>query len=202
MVFIYALQLQQGKYYIGKTNNPEYRIEQHYQSGGAEWTNKYPALNVIEIIPNCDDYDEDKYTRKYMDKYGVDNVRGGSFCEVVLDEPSMKILEKMSKHSQNKCFTCGIIGHFAKECKKCKERLYTIDNCLTFINTFIEERKKLEVSDPKYEMPKTDKFPWGSDQDTLLKKEKERANKEKEKNKEYLPVFEVIYKALHYLHEK
>ena len=121
MVYIYILQLEQGKYYIGKTSNPDFRIEQHFQCGGAIWTKKYKPLNALEIIPDCDDYDEDKYTRIYMDKYGIDNVRGGSFCEVILDESTIQLLEKMSKTTQNRCFTCGIFGHFAKECKKCED---------------------------------------------------------------------------------
>ena len=41
------------------------------------------SLNVvIERICNiCDNYDEDKYTLKYMGQYRVNNVRCGSFCE-------------------------------------------------------------------------------------------------------------------------
>ena len=199
MVYIYILQLEQGKYYIGKTSNPDFRIEQHFQSGGSVWTIKYKPLSVFEIIPDCDDYDEDKYTRRYMDKYGIDNVRGGSFCEVILDEITIQLLEKMSKTTQNKCFTCGIFGHFAKECKKCEE-LDSIEKCFTFIETFIEDKKKLELVDLTLEKPKTGR--WGSYQDDLLRKEKERAKNQKEKNDEYLPLFEVFYKVLQYINQK
>jgi hypothetical protein len=202
MIFIYTLQLDQGKYYVGKTSNPDFRIEQHFQSSGSAWTTKYKPLRVLEIIPDCDDYDEDKYTRRYMDTYGIDNVRGGSFCEEVLNEYTIQLLEKMSKTTQNKCFTCGEIGHFTKECKKCEElnSIDSIQKCFTFIEKFIEDKRKLEIVDPKFEQP--NQSGWGSSQMELLKKEKERAIKQKEKNDEYFPLFEVFYKSLQYINEK
>ena len=53
------------KYYIGKTNNPTFRLEQHFNSAGSAWTKIYPPTKVIEIIPNCDDFDEDKFLWRY-----------------------------------------------------------------------------------------------------------------------------------------
>ena len=205
MVYIYTLQLADGKYYIGKTSNPDFRIEQHFQYDGSLWTKKYKPLCVLEIIPDCDDYDEDKYTRKYMDKYGIDNVRGGSFCEVVLDEQTIKLLEKMAATTQNKCFTCGTIGHFSKECNKCQE-LEPIEKCFRFIEKFIEDKKMLELVDPKFEKPTPEEYKqrggWSTEKQELLRREKERAEKQKERNKEYLPVLEVFYEALQYINQK
>ncbi len=86
MVYIYTLQLEQGKYYIGKTKNPHFRLESHFNSNGSEWTKLYKPIKVIELKPNCDDYDEDKIKRIYMDKYGINNVRGGSFVSAKLEK--------------------------------------------------------------------------------------------------------------------
>jgi hypothetical protein len=92
MVYIYVLKLQKGKYYIGKTSNPQFRLESHFFSNGSEWTKIYRPLQIIELIPNCDDYDEDKYTKMYMDKYGIDNVRGGSYTSIKLDSTTRYVL--------------------------------------------------------------------------------------------------------------
>ena len=116
MVYIYVLLLEQGKYYIGKTSNPAFRLESHFKSNGSEFTKKYKPIKILEIISNCDDYDEDKYTRIYMDRYGIDNVRGGSYVSVKLDEATKNQLTKMSNSTSNKCFKCGKAGHFANRC--------------------------------------------------------------------------------------
>ncbi len=127
MVFIYILKLQKGKYYVGKTSNPQFRLENHFNSNGSEWTKLYKPIQIFELIPDCDDYDEDKYTKMYMDKYGIDNVRGGSYTAVKLDVSTKNQLIKISNSTNNRCFKCGELGHFAKECCYSSKKTYYLD---------------------------------------------------------------------------
>ena len=116
-MYIYILKLEKGKYYVGKSSKINKRLEDHFNSYGSAWTKKYKPVKVIETINNCDKFDEDKYTLKYMEKYGVHNVRGGSFCEIKLDNDNLKTINKMLDGASDKCYNCGEKGHFAKQCE-------------------------------------------------------------------------------------
>ena len=117
-MFIYILQLEEGKYYVVKTTQPSFRIDSHFHGSGSSWTKKYKPLNVLEMIPNCDAYDEDKHTIRCMEKYGIQNVRGGSFCEIKLSDVNVSTLHQMIKGATDKCYICGKTDHFARECKR------------------------------------------------------------------------------------
>jgi hypothetical protein len=152
MVFIYILKLEEGKYYVGKTNNPHFRLNNHFHYNGSAWTKKYKPIQIIEIIPDCNDYDEDKYTRMYMDKYGINNVRGGSFVSLILDESTINHLTRMSNGTNNKCFKCGKKGHFVKNCKenkKCKY-VWSCDYCNEKFNT--KKLCEIHEEDCKYKV--------------------------------------------------
>jgi len=229
MVYIYILQLEQGRYYVGKTNNPQFRLEQHFNSTGSIWTTKYKPLSVLEMINDCDEYDEDKYTRKYMDKFGVDNVRGGSFCEEVLPITTFSMLEKMKNTAENRCFTCEQIGHFAENCTtKMNDTVCPddMDELITVIGDYIQDKKikenvNMNVENmsvaylklrPQAKGPEIERFKQnggvvsglGRDgprfKEEILYIETQRANLQKEKNEEYLPIMEAMYKAIKYLH--
>ena len=113
---IYVIKLTNNKYYVGKTKDVNFRLGQHFDGFGSMWTQKYKPVEVIKIIETNDDFDEDKITLKYMAKYGIDNVRGGSFCKIELDDNDKIVINKMLCGSCDKCYLCGKTGHFAKYC--------------------------------------------------------------------------------------
>jgi len=121
MVFIYILELEGGKYYVGKTDNPSIRISDHCNSYGSEWTKRYEPVRVVEIIPNCDTFDEDKYTKVYMHKYGIDNVRGGSFCMCELSNEMKRFIRSGIDSVYDLCYRCHHSGHFTNKCPEKKD---------------------------------------------------------------------------------
>ena len=95
MISIYILRLDGDKYYIGGSNFPDYSIENHFNGKGVHWTMKYEPLNVVEIVQGRKNEDIDKYTLEYMNRYGINNVRGGTFSNVILTNYQMNIINQL-----------------------------------------------------------------------------------------------------------
>jgi len=112
MVYIYVLKLKYNKYYVGKTTNPNFRLNDHFDSEGSVWTKKYKPINVHELRPDCSAKDETIITQEYMKKYGIDNVRGGPWCSLDISEHKNTIEHMIHSESDN-CYKCGKSGHFA-----------------------------------------------------------------------------------------
>ena len=113
---IYILKLKEGKYYIGKTNNIEKRWNEHITGNGSGFTKKYKPISLIKTIKSISHFDEDKYVKEYMSKFGIDNVRGGTYSNIDLDDNCIAVLEKEIRHSKNECMRCGRDTHFIKDC--------------------------------------------------------------------------------------
>lgn len=79
---IYVLELEEAKWYIGITTNLNYRWAQHLAGDGAKWTRLYKPKRIVEVyVENCDEKLENEVTQQYIEKYGKENVRGGSWTK-------------------------------------------------------------------------------------------------------------------------
>lgn len=115
---IYVLLLAEGKYYVGKSNDPNARFLEHVNGCGSAWTTRYPPIEILKVVPMRHPEDEDNITKQYMAEKGVDNVRGGSYCQMDLPE-NMSYKERRTREERgvnDECFQCGRTGHFAENC--------------------------------------------------------------------------------------
>lgn len=118
-ITIYMLQLVKNKYYIGRTDRDKWedRINEHFYGKGSIWTKKYPPIELDHVVHNADPYDEDKWTLKYMEYYGIYNVRGGSYSRIKLTVQDIENINKKMMTAYNSCYNCGYSGHVSVRCK-------------------------------------------------------------------------------------
>lgn len=155
MIHIYIIKLENEKYYVGKTLYPDFRIKDHFNSNGSTWTRKYKPIELIKIIENCDDYDEDKWTIKYMEEFGINNVRGGGFNQIKLSLENINTINQMFKTYNNQCYICGSNTHFANDCRKKNnnENQHELDGKCDCISSYFSPHRKSKCA-----LKKTIKF--------------------------------------------
>ncbi len=93
-----------------------HRYQQHLNGYGSAWTRKYKPISLEKTIENASPFDEDKVTKEYMSKYGIENVRGGSYVEVELSAFHKDALNMEIRTAKDVCSQCGRAGHFVKDC--------------------------------------------------------------------------------------
>lgn len=116
MTQIYVLKCDNNKYYVGKTNKSvEERFKEHIKNP-CVWTRKYKPIQILESFELKSKFDEDTTTLEYMEKYGIENVRGGTYTQLFLPKHQYVTLKQQLIHVDDKCFKCQKYGHFSKDC--------------------------------------------------------------------------------------
>jgi hypothetical protein len=84
-ISIYVLQLENGCYYVGQSINIERRLEEHRKGKGASFTKLNPVISLTEVFETDTkkliegEVHEDFFVMKYIEKYGAEKVKGGTF---------------------------------------------------------------------------------------------------------------------------
>jgi len=113
---VYILKLINNKYYVGRSSNVAKRFNDHLNGTGSFWTKKYKPINIEKVVENVSLFEEDKVTKEYMYKYGIDNVRGGSYVRERLAPYELKLIRKEIFAAHDLCIRCGSNKHFIKDC--------------------------------------------------------------------------------------
>jgi len=133
--YVYVLRLEAGFYYVGASGNIRCRIQNHVDDSrnGTTWTKQHKPIGgmrcidgLLEMSPACIaaiypmtiPADEAWITLAYMQKYGLDRVRGGPWCAPILAEHVKATIKAIIDGCSDVCFKCGESGHFKNECQQ------------------------------------------------------------------------------------
>ena len=119
--YVYVLKLEEGKFYVGKSKDVHERLRAH-RKGAQEWawTAKYKpvpgddAILYRGVVQH--NTHEDAVTKEMMSKYGIDNLRGGTYSQVKLPEHQERTLKDEKCTWEGLCFVCMEKGHMSRFC--------------------------------------------------------------------------------------
>lgn len=133
-MMIYIARLEDNHYYVGKTNDLKKRYKDHQDGIGSVWTTMHPVIELVETFPQKEPDDEDRTVLKYMQRHGIDKVRGGMYSNVELSLEQMMFLRKQLYSMNDQCLACGSTDHFITKCNteicyRCHRKGHDANHC-------------------------------------------------------------------------
>jgi len=123
---VYVLELRNGGYYVGKSNDIDARVQQHSSGEGSAWCRHKGGIvgEVPTVYPgSVQDTSswEMNETVNQMLIHGFENVRGWEFTGCgTLSSGELDTIKNVVMGQGDMCRTCGGVGHFASSCHTTK----------------------------------------------------------------------------------
>lgn len=133
--YVYVLNLEHGRYYVGKSKDPTARFHIHKSGKGAIFTAIHKPIGMTIVGPRNALFDEDNVVKSLMREHGIDMVRGGTYSQPYLPRTTIDVLRREILHADNKCYHCEQLGHVAARCatsvrcSRCNRDSHTVDQC-------------------------------------------------------------------------
>jgi len=129
MTIVYVLLLTEQKYYIGKTDDVNKihkihftnAIDNIYTPKSSLWTGIYRPISIEMIYENFND--DTRITLEYMNKYGIDNVRGGAFSEIYISKEKKAFIDQLINNLP-RCHFCGSSNHVVDTCPEKNQNIF------------------------------------------------------------------------------
>ena len=87
--WVYVLELNNGNFYVGETDNVWLRLVTHIVGGPSapRWVKRHGFRRVIEIVRNAEVDAETTKTLHWMSMFGWERVRGAGWCALDMAGP-------------------------------------------------------------------------------------------------------------------
>ena len=172
-VGVYTLQLNTGKYYVGKSENIEDRIAQHIAQTDkcAKFIKDNNGVKtqielLTSVIEDLNLWEQQETLAQMLDK-GFNNVRGWEFTNSnPLTYEECVSIKTLLFGSGDLCRKCGNPGHFAQDCKSQKASWFIeLGKCMNqktkpnniFQNIIKKQENESKITDFELEFAKTNR---------------------------------------------
>lgn len=99
--YVYSINLEGGRKYVGKTNDIKRRMDEHFSGNGSAWTKKYKPTNINHVQVCKSEHNQAKAEttvyKKMSAYHGMKVVRGAG-------------------HTSSGCARCGRESHNSRKC--------------------------------------------------------------------------------------
>lgn len=170
---VYTLQLNTGKYYVGKSENIEERIAQHIAQTDkcAKFIKDNNGVKtqielLTSVIEDLNLWEQQETLAQMLDK-GFNNVRGWEFTNSnPLTYEECVSIKTLLFGSGDLCRKCGNPGHFAQDCKSQKASWFIeLEKCMNqktkpnnvFQNIIKKQENESKITDFELEFAKTNR---------------------------------------------